>query len=122
MDVFLIDSSDINKHDKRNRSFRQAVSISGENLPFGNIIRQVVALAKEFVPLEYFAQTHCRGMLILLITFLRQPVTIIGELVPHQRLSQTSGVIPLIKNLLFYSRFSGCKRMLDSSYGLSFYG
>ena len=34
------------------------------------------------------------------IKFLRQHVTILGELAPHKRFSQTSGIIPLIKILL----------------------
>ena len=46
-------------------------------------------------------------MFILLIGFLRQPVTILEELVPQERFSQTSGIIPLIKFLLTYIRFSG---------------
>ena len=32
-------------------------------------------------------------MLIILITFLRQPVIKLEELVPHERFSQTSGII-----------------------------
>ena len=48
-------------------------------------------------------------MLILLINFLRQPVRILGELLPHESFSQTSRMIPLIKFLFIYRRFSRWK-------------
>ena len=40
-------------------------------------------------------------MLIVLISFLRQPVTILGELVPHERFSQTSDLNFPLKISLF---------------------
>ena len=43
MDVFFIDSWDLNKQDKQNEFFSQAVSVSGE-----------------IVPLELLYQTSCR--------------------------------------------------------------
>ena len=76
MDVFLIDSSDLNKLNKQIKFLRQAVSISGE-----------------IVLLKPIYQTRCLGTLILLITFLRQPVTILVVLAPHKRFSQTNGII-----------------------------
>ena len=39
----------------------------------------------EIVPLDGLSQTRCLGMLIHLINFLRQSVTIIGELAPNQK-------------------------------------
>ena len=41
-------------------------------------------------------------MFIFLISFLKQPVTILGELVPQEKFSQTSGIIPLVNFLLIY--------------------
>ena len=89
MDVFLIDSLDLNKQDKQIKFLRQAVSVAGE-----------------IVPLEYFDQTPCLELLTHLNIFLRQPVTLLGDLAPHKRFSQTSGIIPLIKSLLTYIRLS----------------
>ena len=44
-------------------------------------------------------------MLILLSTFLGQPLTILGELVPSESFSQASGIIPLVKVSLFITGF-----------------
>ena len=44
-------------------------------------------------------------MFNLLIGFFRQPVTILGELAPHEKFSQTSGIIPLNGILLIFVRF-----------------
>ena len=65
MDVFLVDSWDLNEKDKQINFFSHAVPISGEIVPF-----------------EQIYQTRCLGMLILLISFFRQLVTILGEHVP----------------------------------------
>ena len=68
------------------------------------------------------------GMFILLITFLGKPVTTLGELVPHERFSQTSGIIPLVKILLIYIRLSRERERLTalavfpSKLSLAFYG
>ena len=60
-------------------------------------IGQAVALSREFVPNEWFAQTHCLELLTHLNKFLRQRVTILGKLGPQKRFSQTSRIIPLIE-------------------------
>ena len=53
-------------------------------------------------------------MLILLITFLKHTVTILGELVPHERFPQTGGIIPLVKKLFTYSRFQDERERLTA--------
>ena len=60
-------------------------------------------------------------MFILLISFLRQLVTILGKLVPHGRFPQTSGIIPLIKTSLIYIQLSTWKRKIDRFWGISFW-
>ena len=49
-------------------------------------------------------------MLTYLKNFLRQPVTILRELNPHERFSQTSRIIPLIKALVMNIRLSRWKK------------
>ena len=44
-------------------------------------------------------------MLTFLISILRHPVTILGELVPHERFSETSGIIASNKIFLFIAGF-----------------
>ena len=61
-------------------------------------------------------------MLIFLIFFLRQPVTILGELVPHEMFSQTSGLNILLKICLYTVGFPRRKTMIDSSWGVYFWG
>ena len=57
-----------------------------------NFVTQAVVLSKQFVLLGYYSQTHCLELLIHLKNFLRQPVTILGEPVPHEKFSQTNGL------------------------------
>ena len=45
------------------------------------------------------------GMLIFLNKFLRQPVTILGELVQREKFCQTSGLILLSKKFFLQSVF-----------------
>ena len=85
------------KQGKQIKFLRQAVSISDEIVPLSNFIRQGVPLSRELVPLEYNYQTRCLEVFILLNSSLRQPVTILGELAPHERFSQTSGVNNYLK-------------------------
>ena len=56
--------------------------------------------------LDEFSLTHCLGMLIHLINFLRQSVTILRELLHLKRFSQTSWRTLLIENLKKHTRFS----------------
>ena len=84
MEVLLIESRDLSKQDKQIE-----------------VPRQTDSLSRKLVPLEQFHQTRCLGMLILLINLLRQTITISGEFVPHRKISQTSGVIHLIRFLFF---------------------
>ena len=131
--VFLMDSWDLNKHDKQIEFPGQAeqgilfhLSTFSDNM-------------SELVPLDYFSevsclrirgncffwvfyQTRCLGMVIFLKSFLWQPVTILGELFPYGKLSQTSGIIRLIKLFYVYSRRSRWKRMFDRTCGISFCG
>ena len=97
MDVFFIDSWDLNKPDKQNKFFRQAV-----------------AWSREFVPLEYFSQTRCLELLIHLKNFLKQPVTFSGELVPHERFSQTSSLNLQLKNYLYTVVFQDKRQLLTT--------
>ena len=61
MDVFLIDSWDLNKQDKQIKFLRQAVSVAGEIVPLEKkFLRQSVYFSREIVPLELFYQTSCR--------------------------------------------------------------
>ena len=59
----------------------------GKLFHWSNFTRQIVALSMEFVPLELLSQTRCLELSLSLNNFLRQPVTILGELVPHERFS-----------------------------------
>ena len=75
-----------------------------------------------------------QGKLFHLSSFIRQPVvlsdgiflgeqvTILGELFPNERLSQTNGFNPSIKILIINGRFHRWKRMIDSSCSISSYG
>ena len=71
MEVFLIDFWDLINQDKQNKLLGEAVSITGEIVPF-----------------EYFYQTSWLGRFFL-INFFRQPVTKLGEVFPHERVLQT---------------------------------
>ena len=87
MEVFLIDSWDLIKQDKQYKFLRQAVQ--GNLFHLSIFLRQAVSVSWKKVPLEYFPQTGCLGMLIIFIKFLRQPVTVLGKLVQHENFSQT---------------------------------
>ena len=53
MDIFLIDSWDQNNKDKQIKFLRQAVSVSGEVVPFSKLfVRHAVVLSRDLVPLE----------------------------------------------------------------------
>ena len=106
MDVFLIDNCDL--ENKTNKLiFSDKLFLYHGKLFHLNIFnRQVVALWREIGSLQYFSQTRCVELLIQLLDLLRQPVTSLGVLVPHERIPQTSGLKPLIKSIFRNNRFS----------------
>ena len=53
-------------------------------------------------------------MFILLISFLRQPVTILEELAPHERFSQTSGLNNYLKSCLYTVEFQDEREKLTT--------
>ncbi len=120
MDVFLIDNCDL--ENKTNKLiFSDKLFLYHGKLFHLNIFnRQVVALWREIGSLQYFSQTRSVELLIQLLDLLRQPVTSLGVLVPHERIPQTSGLKPLIKSIFRNNRFSRWRRMIESSWGNSF--
>ena len=93
----------------------------GKLFHFSNFIKKAVTLSMEFVLFEYIAQTRCLELLIHSNNFFRQPFTNLGELVPHKRFSQTSGVNNYLKICLYTVGFQD-ERKIDSICGVSCYG
>ena len=85
----------------------------GELFHLSNFIRQFVTLSKKFVQLELFAQTRCLGMLILLITFIRQPVILLG-IVFHVKGFHRQAVSTLQRKFIFLVVFQGEREGLTS--------
>ena len=94
---FLIDSQVQNKQDKQIKFLdkvnkgnlfhlsvllRQRGALSREFFSLEYFLQRTCRFIREVVPLDEFSRTRCMEMLIHLNKFLRQSVTILGELAP----------------------------------------
>ena len=79
--------------------------------------KKPVVLSGEFVPLDWFPQTRCTGMLIRLIHFFRQTVIRKRELVPLELFRRTSCFILLFKILHVYGRILTWNKVIDTARG-----
>ena len=98
---------------------RQSVALSGEVVPLEYFLQIICRLITEFVTFDWLSQTCCLRLLIHFIIFLRQSVTILGNLLHLKRLSQTSYGTLLFIILCIYSWFSRWMKVSDSSFGIS---
>ena len=104
MGVFLIDSWDLKKQEKQIEFLRQAVFIRGKS---SNWVILSDMLSGFVNPLEYFFQTTCHKF---------------RGTCSRWRVFTDMRYIFFKKILFSYSRFSGWKKMIDSSCVISFWG